>query len=160
MAGLFWAFGVRIAKIPEEASIPSPNGDPAVLRISLIAAALLLLAPPSNADAQVVIRGSYGYGYPSYYAPYGSYYGGYQYNYPYGEWGYRSPYRHYGYRPYYGYSGYSGYPGYVVPSLPSGTGGAFGGSPNSGNYWYWLQQQANQGRIPQSTVNRMMYGNR
>ena len=32
--------------------------------------------------------------------------------------------------------------GYYAPSYYGGaSGGAFGGSPNGGNYWYWLSQQ-------------------
>jgi len=120
-----------------------------VLRVALIAAALLFLAAPSQADAQIY----YGYGYPTY-SPYGAYYGGYYSSPYYSEWGYRPAYPRYGYRP------APVYPGYAAPSVPSGTGSAMSGPRNNGNYWYWLQQQANQGRIPQSEVNRRMYGNR
>jgi len=125
-----------------------------VFRIALAAAAVLFLVAPSQADAQIY----YGYGYPTYglgygygYSPYGAYYGGYYRPPIYNEYGYGYPtYNRPAYRP----------PYYQAPMAPSGTGGAFSGSRNNGNYWYWLQQQANQGKIPQSPVNRMMYGNR
>lgn len=125
-----------------------------MLRIALIAAAVCFLAAPSQADAQIYYGYGTPYGYQYGYSPYGAYYGGY----------YRAPiYNEYGYYP--RYSRYPQYqppynPGYVAPALPRGTGNAIGSGPNNGNYWYWLQQQANQGKIPQSTVNRMMYGNR
>lgn len=145
-------FGLPLAKNAFADSISSPNGDLAVLRIALIAAAVCFLAAPSQADAQMNYGFGNPYGYQYGYSPYGSYYGGY----------YRAPYQ--GEYGYYGHR-YPQYqrpynPGYVVPSVPSGTGNAIGSGPNNGNYWYWLQQQANQGKIPQSEVNRRMYGNR
>lgn len=127
---------------------------PIMLRLSLIAAAMVLLAYPSYADAQSGIRITVGYGYPVYQTPYGSYKAGYPYHPPYGKWGYGNPYQPNVYRPYYNQ------PVYKAPKLSSGTGSAMSGPRNNGNYWYWLQQQANQGRIPQSEVNRRMYGNR
>ena len=98
---------------------------------------------------------SYGYQSYGYTTPYG-----YQYQYRYN---YGSPYGGYGYAP----SGYGGYPayGYGYSHRPGGayisprTGGAFGGSPNNGNYQYWLSQQASQGRMSWAEVNRRTYGN-
>ena len=130
-------------------------------------AAVLVVSLATGAQAQV------GYGYNPYgYNPYAvqqpTYYS------PYGVSVYRAPYvvTPYGYAPTNGY--HSGYaqpsyrykPGYVAPApvpvpvyAPS-TGGAFGGSPNNGNYYYWLQQQAAQGRMSQNAVNKIMYPGR
>jgi hypothetical protein len=44
----------------------------------------------------------------------------------------------------------------VVPIAPPVV-DPFAGSPRGGNQWYWLSQQGAQGRVPWSTVNRMMY---
>lgn len=124
-----------------------------MLRATLaLTAAVALFGVAQPAQAQI-FGPSYGYNYSyNYNYRYGTpYYGGY----------YGNPYqREYGYgyntyRPYYGYPQYNYYqPSYSVPST---TGSALQGG-NNGNYWYWLQQQANQGRIPQSEVNRRMYG--
>ncbi len=119
-----------------------------------LTAAVVLLAVAQPARAQVFVPG-YGYNY--------SYNYSYRYGNPYYGSYYGNPYqREYGYntyRPHYGspyaYPQYNYYPSY---SAPAATGNSFQGGGNNGNYWYWLQQQANQGRIPQSEVNKRMYG--
>ena len=34
----------------------------------------------------------------------------------------------------------------------------FGGSPNGGNYFYWLSREYAQGRVSQKEYNRQVYG--
>jgi hypothetical protein len=85
--------------------------------------------------------------------------------------GYANAYPVYGY-PIYGYATYGyGYPAYARPVYGVGYGGhqgrlpaydyttdPFGGSPNGGNYDYWLTQQAAHGNISWAEANKRMHG--
>mgnify|MGYP006969361863 CR=1 FL=1 len=128
-----------------------------MLRAMTIAvAALVLLAVADSSQAQVISRngiiyGGYGINSPTYYYP------GYSYGSNYGSY-YGNPYYDGPYLPRYSPGYYNPYPVYSAPLVPSATGNAFSGQRSNGNYWYWLPQQANEGRIPPSGVNRRLHG--
>jgi len=92
----------------------------------------------------------YGYGHRHYDYGYGHRTAGYP------AYGYGNGYSSFGY----GYdaplAGHRGFHGTAL--YGDATGGAFGGSPNGGNYWYWLSQQAGNNRISRAQVNHLMYG--
>lgn len=135
----------------------------------ILTGALAAMAYAAPAEAQYYYNPGYGYGYNPYY-----------YGYVNPGYGQREQERRelirQGYRQqispremarlqgtlgqerYYDRRGYTPYWSQTRPGVSQPNSQPFRGSPNGGNYYYWLSQQAAQGRLPQSTVNQLMYG--